>query len=612
MEFNKKCSIKGHQEINAIKYCPECKLSLCNKCLDYHSKIHDIHKIIDLNKDDKEDTFTGFCSIKNHKNELDYFCKDHNELICALCITKINTRGFGQHKDCNVCDINDIINDKKNNLNNNIKELENLSEKIKESIKELKIIFEEINKNKENIKLEVINIFTKLRNELNKREDELLLEIDKFYELNNIKEDIFKDKFIDNIKYIIEKGKQINWDNNNNINKNIYDCINIEKMNKDIKNINNNINNYKLNNNNKIKFYHKYDEYINLIKKFGYLSNNNKINDLEVCININNFNINNIKFIKQITNNFSYGNSYCYDCVCYFISKNNENILSYIDKNSDRKSIIFYDINNNNEIKKFNNAHNQYIFTIKYYNYDLYDLILSTSYNNDIKLWNYNEGINILTIQNIFNNNTYVFSGCLIFDENNFKIFCVGNTGNYIKVYNSNGTFNKEFGNNNECRYYIDSFIIENKKYLISGGNNGIHVFNYPELNEYFCFKENNDTTYHNYAKIIKINNNYNLIDNCCNGKEIKIWNFINKNLITKIISTCDLYGFSIINNKYLFIGGYDYNLKLFDIEKNIFIKDFPKHTSNVIGVKVINDNNNNNYLVTYGSDNNINLWRLE
>ncbi len=169
MEFNQNCSIKGHQEINAIKYCPECKLYLCNKCLEHHSKILEIHKIIDLNKDDKEDTFTGFCSIKNHKNELEYFCKDHNELICVECISKINTRGYGQHKDCNICDINDIINEKKNNLNNNIKELENLSEKITESIKELKIIFEEINKNKENIKLEVINIFTKLRNELNKR-----------------------------------------------------------------------------------------------------------------------------------------------------------------------------------------------------------------------------------------------------------------------------------------------------------------------------------------------------------------------------------------------------------------------------------------------------------
>ena len=61
-----------------------------------------------------------------------------------------------------------------------------------------------------------------------------------------------------------------------------------------------------------------------------------------------------------------------------------------------------------------------------------------------------------------------------------------------------------------------------------------------------------------------------------------------------------------------MFIGGSDNNLKLFDIEKNIFIKDFPKHTNSVIGVKVISGNNNNNYLVTYGCDYNINLWRLE
>ena len=118
MELNQKCSTKGHQEINAIKYCPECRKYFCNKCTDNHSKILEEHKIIDLNKDDKEDIFTNFCSIKNHKNEVEYFCKDHNELICALCITKINTRGYGQHKDCNICDINDIINEKKNNLNN--------------------------------------------------------------------------------------------------------------------------------------------------------------------------------------------------------------------------------------------------------------------------------------------------------------------------------------------------------------------------------------------------------------------------------------------------------------------------------------------------------------
>ena len=377
------------------------------------------------------------------------------------------------------------------------------------------------------------------------------------------------------------------------------------KLNNMKNNMNNNINNYK-----KLNVYCKLNEYINLIKKFGYLSTNNKINDIEVCVNVNNFNPDKIKFIKQICNNCYCYESYCYDYVCYFISKNNEYVLSYPDTNS--RSIIFYDINNNNEIKKFNNAHNEDIYTIKYYNYDLYDLILSTSRNNDIKLWNYNEGINILTIQNIFSyNNPYVYSGCLIFNEKDFKIFCICYTNNYIKVYNSNGIFNKEFGNNNEYRTYIDSFIIDNKKYLITGGDKGVHVFNYPELNEYFCFNENNDTNNHNYAKIIKRDIDYHLIDASFTNV-IRIWNFFNKNLITKINIRNQLYGFTIINDKYLFIGDNNNKLKLFDIETNIFIKEFPKHNNEVIGVKPIRDKNNNNYLITYSRDNKICLWGLE
>ena len=613
MELGQKCSSKKHKDFDAIKYCPECKKYLCNKCIEYHSTIFEDHELLELNKENKN-VFLGFCTINNHNNKLNYYCKDHNELVCVNCISKIKTEQDGQHTDCNVCKINDIINEKRNNLSNNIKTLENLSQIIENSIKELKIIFEEINKNKEELKLEIQKVFTKLRTELNIREDDLLLEVDQFYEKNYFKEDqeIFKNQFIDKIKTLLEKGKIIEkeWDNNENKNSLVNDCINIEKMNFKINELNNNINNYKLNNN-KINFYCKSDEYINLIKNFGYLSTEDKINDLEVCIEVNNFNPDKVKYIKQISNNFYNYASYCYDGLCYFVSKNKENILAFIDKNSEGRSIIFYDIDKNNEIKKFNNAHNSYILTIKHYNWDEYDLIISTSYNNDIKLWNFNDGSSILLIQNIFTTYKYVFSACLIFDEKNFKIYCVGNTNNYIKIYNSNGTFIKEFGNSNECRCYIDSFIIDNKKYLITGGNCGVHVYNYPELSEYFCFRENNDTKYHNYAKIIKVNNNYKLIDSSY-GKEILIWNFFNKNLITKINTTSELYGFTVINKKYLLIGANDNNIKLFDIEKNILIKDIPKHTSYIIGIKAIRDINNNNYLVSYSSDNNLYLWGFE
>ena len=133
----------------------------------------------------------------------------------------------------------------------------------------------------------------------------------------------------------------------------------------------------------------------------------------------------------------------------------NEHVLCYPD--SSYKSLIFYDINNNNEIKKINNAHDNCIYTIKHYPYDKFDIILSTSCNNDIKIWNYNEGLNILTISKIYENNNYVYSSCIIFDKNNFTIFCTGHQ-NYIKIYNQVGEFIKNIGNNDAILFLLYNF----------------------------------------------------------------------------------------------------------------------------------------------------------
>ena len=46
MEYIKKCSAKKHSDINAISYCIECNIYMCNKCLNYHSEMHVIIIII--------------------------------------------------------------------------------------------------------------------------------------------------------------------------------------------------------------------------------------------------------------------------------------------------------------------------------------------------------------------------------------------------------------------------------------------------------------------------------------------------------------------------------------------------------------------------------------
>ena len=129
-------------------------------------------------------------------------------------------------------------------------------------------------------------------------------------------------------------------------------------------------------------------------------------------------------------------------------------------------------------------------------------------------------------------------------------------------------------------------------------------------MTEYYTFIEGNDTQYHNEAKIIKINDTYNLIDTG-DFNSIKIWDFLNKNLITKITSdtTDALGGFMIINNRYLFIGSYDYKIKEFDLEKKIMIKSTSKHTHYVVGIKPVKDKNGNIFFVSYANDKNIYLW---
>ena len=145
----KKCDFEEHKEIDATHYCHECKIYICNKCTNYHERLFGSrnHHISNINNN-LDEVFTNICKEANHPYEYEYFCKDHNKLCCDSCIIKMEVNGKGQHKDCNICLIKDIKEEKLNKLNENIQFLEDLSNSLENSFKELKIIFENINKSK--------------------------------------------------------------------------------------------------------------------------------------------------------------------------------------------------------------------------------------------------------------------------------------------------------------------------------------------------------------------------------------------------------------------------------------------------------------------------------
>ena len=304
---NNKCFSIEHKEIIANSYCFECKIYMCNKCENLHSKLFKNHQSHKLDKDLNE-IFTGFCKYRNHKDELEFFCKNHNELCCTACISKIKKEGKGQHTDCDVCLIEDIINEKKQKLNENMGKLENLSNNINEIINQLKTIYEKINKDKEEIKLKIQNIFTKIRNALNDREDSLITEVDKIYDNTYFNENIIKDseKLPDKIISSLENWKKINgkWNEENKLNLLINECINIENNINQINSINVNIAKFKILSELKIKFSpeeeNEIQKFLQNIKTFGKIEND--INE-KITESINYLVINNIIIDSNIIKN---------------------------------------------------------------------------------------------------------------------------------------------------------------------------------------------------------------------------------------------------------------------------------------------------------------------
>ena len=269
-----KCSLNEHKENDAISFCPDCKIFMCIKCDKIHSGLCQKHHPYNLNN--MNEVFIGICKEKNHSLKLNYFCATHNQLCCPACIAKIKSKEYGKHKDCNVCSLKKIKNKKKKNLEENIKNLENLSNNIEQAINELKNMLEKINKNKEELKTKIQVMFTKIRNEINKREDELLLEVDKkFNEL------FFDEKLVNKseklpreIKIYLDKGKKINddWEDKEKLSSIINDCINIENVINDINNINDDIKKCKEKKNYEVKLKPNEDELeekLKIVKEIG-------------------------------------------------------------------------------------------------------------------------------------------------------------------------------------------------------------------------------------------------------------------------------------------------------------------------------------------------------
>ena len=205
-------------------------------------------------------------------NKLKYFCKTHNKLCCAACISKIRDEENWQHKDCEISLLIDIKKEKEKIFNDNFNKLEEISKILEKSINQIKSLYEEINEEKGKLINEIQNVFTKLRTILNEREDKLISEVGEIYNQKYFKEELVREseKLPLKVKKCLESGVQIKdkWNKENELSEAINCCIEFENNLNKIDAINQKINKF---NSNKINFIFKFNQegLEKKIKEFG-------------------------------------------------------------------------------------------------------------------------------------------------------------------------------------------------------------------------------------------------------------------------------------------------------------------------------------------------------
>ena len=319
-----------------------------------------------------------------------------------------------------------------NKIKENIKSLKELSNTLKDSLNHLKKFTEKINENKEELKLKIQKIFTQIRNALNNREDEILLQVDKKFEESYFNEEIIKDceNLPKKINSSIEESEILTKDyNDDKLCLFINNCLNIENNIKKINHIKESIEKSKESMEIEIKFNDEnLNEVLNIIKTFGELYNNNSFKS-SIINRDENKKSTIIKWIRQKINK----NSIKFELI-FKMSENGskaEDFHKYCDDKGPTLTLIkttkdkifggFTPLNWKSKGESPKDKSNQtFIFSINLMK--KFDMIstekLAIRYSNSV---NYGDS-DIYLSSNLKNGNSYANSGCNFLSNNKLEL----------------------------------------------------------------------------------------------------------------------------------------------------------------------------------------------
>jgi hypothetical protein len=360
-----------------------------------------------------------------------------------------------------------------------------------------------------------------------------------------------------------------------------------------------------------------YNRNANLEKEFSKIKSNflnEKIykQNNKNTLNNNNFsdklNLKSIKKLRSFTRNPKDNT--------FYLFKSKDNII-YLIYSSLEKSIIAYDINDDKQIIEIKNVHDDDIigFNCIFDKRNKRDLMMSISSLNFLKVWDIQNWECLLYLTKI-NLMGLLHSACFFYDYDKEETYIVTSNSNSgvgtenIKIYNLEGKVNKKINNSNEdtsfvCTYYEED---QSRAYIIMSCKSYIKSYDYKDNKLYHKYYEKS-LGFHFNVKIEKSNGLVKLYDVCCSDGFIRIWNFHHGNLLLKINSNLKVCSLCLWNEKYLFSGTIVGQLLLVDILNQKVINIMDGHKNWINCIKKIKNNKNEEYLITQGFDDEIQMW---
>jgi len=337
----------------------------------------------------------------------------------------------------------------------------------------------------------------------------------------------------------------------------------------------------------------------------------NKPNN-ENTINNNNFsdkiNLKLIKKIKSSTKNPKENS--------FFIFKSKDNII-YLIYSSLEKSIIAYEINDDKQMIEIKNAHDDDIigFNHIFDKRNKRDLVMSISSLNFLKVWDIQNWDCLLHLSKI-NLMGLLASACFLYDYEKDETYIVTSNSNYgvgienVKIYNLNGKEIKKIKNSNDDTLFVCTYFEEDQSrtYIIVSCKNYIKSYDYNDNKLYHKYYEKN-LGFHLNVKIEKSNDLVKLYEVCSSDGYIRIWNFHHGNILFKINTALKLVSLCLWNENYLFSGVIGGKLLLIDLLNQKVINIMEGHKNWLNCIKKIKNNKKEEYLITQGYDDQIQIW---